>query len=319
MRLLFIDSSPPSVNDTQHSLTTPSIRYVSAKDGRRKIRIARPDSSKRDAEIFLDCASDTDGSTLTKWHDGLSMAIRAAIEAKSLADSMKVRCTNCGMRVQVDKIDAHSAMCKRKLSEKSMVFGDADEKTEEEEMSSLNTNAPSPPRLRKRRSSCLISYTGIGDDTEGALRICVEILVCLVTENVNLKTKNSHLMLHEASDAIKAVKKCPPIAMIKNEDEVARRDKFCDAALDILQLAESEEKISKAASGSGRGDDGVLRRGKYLVQGLAETSVVNQVRNGRRTIRSFVCSEDKHLCAPKEGDDGKGDIDWTVLGEYLLL
>ena len=63
---------------------TTIVWYVSTKDGRRKLRVTTHDD---ESSIFLDCASDKGGSILTMWHDSISMAIRAAIECKSVKDS----------------------------------------------------------------------------------------------------------------------------------------------------------------------------------------------------------------------------------------
>jgi len=284
-------------NMIEISSNTTVVWYVSTKDGRRKIRVNSYDDDTTESSIFLDCVDDKEGTfELTKWHDSISMAIRAAIEAKSVEDSMMVRCVNCSRRIPLDKIDKHSLMCKRKKS--------YDEKEEEKKKKKKK-------KLLKRKSSCIISYSGIGDDTEGALRICVEILVCLVTENINLKEKNSHLMIHEAEDAIKAVKKCPTLLGENGKKDAERRDAFCDAALDILRDAD-EDEISSSSSN-------LLRRGDDLAQGLTETRILSQVRSGRRKIMPMQYSEDKHLSVPKEGDDGRGPVDWNVLGDYLLV
>ena len=50
---------------------------------------------------------------------------------------------------------------------------------------------------------------------------------------------------------------------------------------------------------------------------LAEMKIVSDVRNGRRHIQPVQYAEDKHVSAPKEGDDGGGAVDWKVLD--LLL
>ena len=277
---------------------TTIVWYVSTKDGRRKLRVTTHDDED---SIFLDCASDKSGSLLSMWHDSISMAIRAAIECKSVKDSMMVRCVNCGRRIPMDKIDQHSLTCKRKMSYDDDLLGSKEqEETKKKE------------GLIRRRSSCILSYTGIGDDTEGALRICVEILVCLVTERVNLEEKNVHLMVHEAEDAIKAVKKCPPIIGQNGEMDAARRDDFCDAALDVLSEADEGKKVDMDRSR-------VIRRGDNLSRALVETKILSDVRNGRRHIQPMQYAEDKHVSVPKEGDDGGGPVDWKVLDEYLLL
>ena len=145
----------------------------------------------------------------------------------------------------------------------------------------------------RRRSSCILSYTGIGDDTEGALRICVEILVCLVTERGKFGRENVHLMVHEAEDAIKAVKKCPPIIGQNGEMDAARRDEFCDAALDVLSEADEGKKVDMDRSR-------VIRRGDNLSRALVEMKIVSDVRNGRRHIQPVQYAEDKQVRQRRE-------------------
>ena len=120
------------------------------------------------------------------------------------------------------------------------------------------------------------------------------------------------MMIHEAEDAIKAVKKCPTLLGENGKKDAERRDAFCDAALDILRDAD-EDEISSSSSSN------LLRRGDDLAQGLTETRILSQVRSGRRKIMPMQYSEDKHLSVPKEGDDGRGPVDWNVLGDYLLV
>ena len=94
--------------------------------------------------------------------------------------------------------------------------------------------------------------------------------------------------------------------------DAARRDEFCDAALDVLSEADEGKKVDMDRIR-------VIRRGDNLSRALVETKILSDVRNGRRHIQPMQYAEDKHVSVPKEGDDGGGPVDWKVLDEYLLL
>ena len=119
------------------------------------------------------------------------------------------------------------------------------------------------------------------------------------------------IKLMPAIPAIKAVKTCPTIVGQNGERDAAKRDAFCDAALDVLHDAdEGKESENK---------NNIIRRGGDLARGLAEMKIVSDVRNGRRHIQPVQYAEDKHVRAPEEGADGGGPVDWKVLDEHLML
>ena len=91
--------------------------------------------------------------------------------------------------------------------------------------------------------------------------------------------------------------------------DAARRDEFCDAALDVLSEADEGKKVDMDSSR-------VIRRGENLSRALAEMKIVSDVRNGRRHIQPVQYAEDKHVSAPKEGDDGGGAVDRKVLTSF---